>query len=302
MKVAAFLDSWLQRKRGMGNTRENTLLTYEWAVRILNNRLGTLDLVSLTKQKVEDAYISMRQDRKSPRSISLIHSVLNSALDDAIDNALIPTNPAARAQHPKIAKPSSSDSPRLPEDDLKKLLAAAVFDDRGILVRFALGTGCRRGEIAALDWSDIDFTAQTVTISKTLVQNGSFLKMGPPKSEAGKRTLMLPKTLLGELWGVYSMATNKTGPVFTTQTGSRLRPVVISDHVTRIMREAGVTGYSIHDLRHTHISVLLSSGVPLPAVARRAGHADVRTTMGVYAHAAPSEDSLCASQIEKAMI
>ena len=56
-----------------------------------------------------------------------------------------------------------------------------------------------------------------------------------------------------------------------------------------LMRKAGLTGFSLHALRHSHASVLLSSGVPLPVVSGRLGHADSSITLQVYSHALPCD-------------
>jgi integrase len=56
------------------------------------------------------------------------------------------------------------------------------------------------------------------------------------------------------------------------------------------MRKAGIKDASLHSLRHTHASTLLSKNVPLPAVSARLGHSDVNTTMRTYSHALPEDD------------
>jgi integrase len=66
-------------------------------------------------------------------------------------------------------------------------------------------------------------------------------------------------------------------------------PDLVSQVMVRRMKKAGI-GASIHSLRHSHSAILLSHGVPLPAVSARLGHADVNITAKIYAHALPDDD------------
>jgi integrase len=67
-------------------------------------------------------------------------------------------------------------------------------------------------------------------------------------------------------------------------------PDLVSQTVVRRLRKAGIKQASFHTLRHTHASLLLSGGVPLPAVSARLGHADANITARIYSHALPDDD------------
>jgi integrase len=69
----------------------------------------------------------------------------------------------------------------------------------------------------------------------------------------------------------------------------------------RRMKKAGIVGASLHTLRHTHASGLLSAHVPLPTVSARLGHANTHITATVYAHAMPVDDQQAADQWDKLM-
>ena len=64
------------------------------------------------------------------------------------------------------------------------------------------------------------------------------------------------------------------------------------------MKKAGIADASLHTLRHTHASILLSKGVPLPAVSARLGHADVNITAKIYSHCLPDDDARAADAWE----
>jgi integrase len=70
----------------------------------------------------------------------------------------------------------------------------------------------------------------------------------------------------------------------------------VSQTIVRRLEKAGIPDASLHTLRHTHASHLLSRGVPLPAVSARLGHADVNITARLYSHALPLDDRRAADQ------
>ncbi len=80
--------------------------------------------------------------------------------------------------------------------------------------------------------------------------------------------------------------------------GRFLMPDLVSQVIVRRMKKAGIKDASLHTLRHTHASSLLSKGVPLPAVTARLGHADVNITARVYSHALPEDDRRAADAWE----
>ena len=78
--------------------------------------------------------------------------------------------------------------------------------------------------------------------------------------------------------------------VFSKPDGSRLLPDLVSQTIVRRLRKAGIKDTSLHTLRHTHASNLLSKGVPLSAVSARLGHADTNIKARIYSHALPDDD------------
>lgn len=86
--------------------------------------------------------------------------------------------------------------------------------------------------------------------------------------------------------------------MFAQPNGDFLDPALVSQTIVRRMRKAGIKTTSMHTLRHTHASNLLSRGVPLPAVSARLGHADVNVTARIYSHALPDDDRRAADTWE----
>jgi integrase len=83
--------------------------------------------------------------------------------------------------------------------------------------------------------------------------------------------------------------------IIADELGNYLEPDSVTAKVSLLMRQLGLPkGVSLHTLRHTHGSHLLSRGVPLPAVSKRLGHANTNTTATIYAHALEADDRLAA--------
>ena len=88
------------------------------------------------------------------------------------------------------------------------------------------------------------------------------------------------------------------GLVFCEPDGAYLLPHLVSQTIVRRLQKAGVKDASLHTLRHTHASSLLSNGVPLAAVSTRLGHADANITLKIYSHALPDDDVRAADMWE----
>lgn len=169
------------------------------------------------------------------------------------------------------------------------------------LILWLAGTGMRWGEATALTWGDIDRDARPmlVRIDKAWKKPaaGKGRELGPPKSEAGERTISVPDSLVGAL----GKPDRGDRLVFATTTGTPLwsgsfwprvwRPAVLAANDAERCAAAGLTpiGKSprVHDLRHSHVAWLIAANRPLAYIQRRLGHEDITTTVGTYGHLLP---------------
>jgi len=172
-------------------------------------------------------------------------------------------------------------------------------------IALATATGCRRGELLALQWSDINFTTGELLVSKSLEQTKAGLRVKTTKS--GKpRKIVVPATVLPVLADhqdeqaedkrMYGPDYEDHGLVFCQPSGAYYSPDRLGARVKELMVKVGLTGISLHSLRHTNATELLHNGVPLAEVSRRLGHADQNITLAIYSHAMPA-DSRAAAKI-----
>ena len=173
-----------------------------------------------------------------------------------------------------------------------------------------LATGARGGEVGALRWSDIDFQAKTIQISKThYFKNGRWYE-NAPKSRSGSRTVSISDELIQVLkdWRKRQAEDRlkagsywKSGEyVFASEIGEPIAHPTYYNAWRRTLRRLKIKGFKVHSLRHTHISTLLRQGIALNIVARRVGDKP-ETILRTYAHCLPQDDLKCAQVFEEAL-
>jgi integrase len=160
-----------------------------------------------------------------------------------------------------------------------------------------MATGMRRGEMLALQWTDIDFDRAILEVSKSLEETKKYgLRIKGTKSgevrrfsvpadvldmlKEHKREQDRQREMCGEEYANLNL-------VFCRPDGHYYNPDKLGVRIRRSMQKPGLAGVSLHSLRHSHASELLSQGAPITAVAERLGHASPNITLSIYSHALP---------------
>lgn len=245
-----------------------------------------------------------------PRTIKKICRLARWGLSEATKVGAIPTNPFAemkvRERRAEVIAP--------PPAALEVIQRTMPDDWRvGLLLRLALASGARRGELLALRWDHvrIDFDAPTILIEHALILVGGEIKVKGPKTASGRREVKLPAEILPELRAARARAAaaalagaTRIGelPVFPGDGGPATwwNPDTASQKTRRALMAANVPG-SLHGLRHAHATTLLRARVNPPAVKARLGHATMATTLALYAHTITGDDTDAAAVIGAAM-
>lgn len=245
----------------------------------------------------------------SPKTVRHIACVVHGCFEKAVKWELIARNPLDGIDLPKSAKKR----PKIVEkDSVGRLLECARRTRLYALILLDLATGARRGELLALQWPDIDFTNGIMDVTKSLEQTKKGgLRVKTTKSEKPRRFSVPVAALDGlrshraqqekdkELFGS-DYQDNQL--VFCRPDGRYYSPDRVGARVVEVMKKAGIEGVSLHSLRHTHASELLSRGVPIPTVAKRLGHANANVTLSIYAHALEADELAAAKIWDDAMV
>ncbi|MGN0421593.1 MAG: tyrosine-type recombinase/integrase [Lachnospiraceae bacterium] len=151
--------------------------------------------------------------------------------------------------------------------------------------------GLREGELLALTYDDFDFVNKTISVTKTYqVIKGKEI-IGPTKTAKGTRIVSMPDRLCDEMKDYFKMCYNKENTrAFPTSKS------VLTRAMARGTKKAGVKKIRIHDLRHSHVSLLINLGFSAVDIAKRVGHESITITLR-YAHMFPSAQAQMMNKI-----
>ena len=154
-------------------------------------------------------------------------------------------------------------------------------------------TGVRLGELLALTKQDFDFEKQTMIINKSYQRIDRQDHITEPKTPKSNRTIQLPKFLCEEMQDYFQQ-------IYGIEKDSRIFPVTkhyLRNEMIRGCKETGVKEIRLHDLRHSHVSLLIDMGFSALAIADRVGHETIDITYR-YAHLFPSKQRQMAEQLD----
>ncbi len=262
--------------------------------------LGHVRLQKLTVQHVESFYAQKAKEGKSARTIMSIHGVLRKALSHAVYLNLVPRNLC------DIVKKSLPRQARYEAQTLTKAQAQRLLERvRGqypweALFTLALITGMRRGELAALCWSDIHFEEKYVQVCRSVRQAGLGygLRVGEPKTASSRRKIVLSPFLVDvlqhhrtrqeEVRRAAGEAWKENDLVFSSSYGGFINLETMRTWFKRLLKDAGLPPMRFHDLRHSAATLLLAMGVHVKVVQELLGHSNILITLNTYSHVLPS--------------
>jgi integrase len=217
-------------------------------------------------------------------------SLLTAVLEDQMRQGHLVRNVAALVTR----VPSDPKPPRtLTAVEVSKVLNHIEGDRYAAAWHLAL-SGLRRGEIAALRWSDIDLNSGTIAITRNRLRFGDKIVEGTVKSKASDRKLPLPDNLAATLKAAKTLqaadklslraAYQSSGYVVIDEAGRPLSPHALTSRWARMLVAAGVPPVRLHDARHTCGTLMHLEGVPIAVIAAWLGHASSAFTMATYVH------------------
>lgn len=255
----------------------NTSKGYRQAIQKFAD-LNNLEMTRITNMHIQSCIDNMVKEGLSPTTIENYVVIIKTFFNNAVkQQRIISENPITSLAIPKRKEKEKVKA--LAKSQLDELLDKLPYDKYYIMSLIAAKSGLRIGEIVGLMWQDIDFFKGTIRVSRQWkkLKDGSW-GFGSVKGEKSDRTVPAPQDLLKELkkYKKNSPASidGRLFPVRRTATASAISQ--------RRYKEAGFD-ISIHDLRHTYATLLLSNGVDFETVAKLMGH-NVEETIRTYSH------------------
>ena len=305
--VGEFLDRWLDTYAAT-NTSPSTQRGYAAVVRrYLRPGLGHLAVQGLTGAGIQAVYAALVERGLSATTVTHVHRVLSQALSHGVKSGLLVRNAAQAATPPRIRR---RDVEMWDARTINEFLQAATGSPYLAFYHLAILTGMRRSELAGLRWQDVNLTAATLSVVRTLHRiNGKGLVVSQPKTTKSRRSIALSpdavdllhatrgtqlerRLVAGEAW-------EDAGYVFTQAEGKPLHPDKVSNVFHSIVVKAGLPHLTLHGLRHAHATLLLEAGVHPKVVSERLGHASVAITLDIYSHVLPGIQAAAALAVDE---
>lgn len=312
-------DLWVQLKKGLkDNTFQNYKYMYEQFVR---DDLGQHKITTLKRSDIRRFYNYLIDERcLKVATVDNIHTVLHQVLDIAVEDCYLRNNISdnalkelkqARNLFTEKRKALTIQEQEIFLDFLKK---SNMYQHWYPIFALMVGTGLRVGEATGLRWNDIDFDNNTISVNHTLIyynhaKGGCYFGINTPKTRAGERTIPMIESVREAILqekeyqreaGIKCTARvdGFTDFIFVNRFGNTQHQGTLNKALRRIVRDCNqeildkakdkdnvilLPNFSCHTLRHTFTTRLCESGINIKVIQSVLGHADVSTTLDIYA-------------------
>jgi integrase len=272
--------------------------------------LGSRPLLEVSSLDCQKLFDQLRRRGLSASTVNNVRTALSKVFTEAVRHELVATNPVARTVKAR-RREGERTQVRTPwnQDEVRRALAAAESTPMELFFKLVLATGMRRGEVLGLQWDDVDFERQTISIQRTIHHDsitqldGSTrheLVVAAPKTASSRRVNQLTEPILdtlrrhqaeqdlersdaGDLWC-------EQGYVFTNNVGGPLDESKLSRRYRAFLKAHSLRYIRIHDMRHTFATVLIDEDAgQLASVSKALGHSSISITMDTYAKTARVE-------------
>jgi integrase len=307
---AYLAERWLPGKRL--TLRETTWDSYRRKIdRHITPALGHVPIRRLSPARLERLYDSKLHPTDghrplAPKTVLELHLIIRGALADAVRHGLVARNVALVAHAPRLRSIPRVEPQPWTADELRTFLRAAAGHRLFPAFWLLAATGMRRNEVLGLRWGDVDFDRHTFALNRGIVSVGYELRQTRGKTRNAPRPIDLDPTTIALLqaWRAWQAAeaaavgVEDQGWVVSDADGHPVHPHAFSQAFERIARRAGVPVIRLHDVRHTHASLLIKAGVPVKVVSERLGHATAAFTIETYQHVMPGMQADAATTAE----
>ena len=302
-----WLSLWYQGYK-KPNLRPNTQMSYERRIyQHVIPALGCIQLDKLTASDIQEFYASLKKGGRlirtelygeglSDQTVHGIHTTLRAALDRAVEEKLLLRNPADGCKPPP-AKPREMQI--LTPEEIQRLLIQAKEDGCYELLLLELSTGLRRGEILALQWSDLNLKTGALRVERQVHRVRGELVVSPPKTKAGRRAVLLPHPVLNILKAYRSSGISRWMFPSPVKDDSPMDPAAVRKRLQTVLERAECKKLRFHDLRHTFATASLEHGMDVKTLATIIGHVSSSTTLNIYAHVTDEMQRAAAVKIDR---
>lgn len=300
-----YIDHFVELREASGELTAISLDATKKRLHSIGYLIGNLKLQEITPIVLNTAYIDLRKGKsKSGKKLSgitvnSIHKSVSVMLGQAVKEGVIHENPCRKADVPK--KDTQERNPLTSEQVHELLDKLDPVEPMELAVILCTTLGLRRGEAVGLSWGDVDFIGNTVNVCHSFDR---FRNLKSPKTAAGARILPMSQFTVDALHKRHAaqLALYGNGPnefVTSTPEGTVMRPstaIVTGDYEQRVNPDSfsrwwrenrgrlGVPDTTLHELRHSFLSIAAQQGVHPSVMQKLAGHNSPKITLDIYTH------------------
>ena len=303
--VNYLLTDWINEKRDVEQLEESTIQTHVSRINCyFPDFFGDTELQRIDSKLIAGFYAYLSTKNLSAETIHKIHAIINNSFKKAVRDGLVAINPVVGIKLPKVHLKEKSS---LSDAEVKQILQTAKdycdnpkTKNKNIftLINLALVSGLRRGELLALTWDNIDFTTGKIYVTNSVCELKDKIIIKTTKTDASKRSMIIPSAMI-ELLREHRK-NFATGRFVFPSSDDKDKPQAPSNicRVYRKILSLAEVKSSLHILRHTNITNLITAGTDIKTVKNRARHTRIETTMS-YTHPSEEFDRQAANIFEK---
>jgi len=297
-KFETFAREWFKDYAEL-KLKRKTISNYHSREKRIYAILGHIRIDKITPLDIQRLVRSLVADGLATESVKNHVRLVSVILNYAVKKRLLTYNPCVAVDYPQ-AQEKKRDFYTVEEvKQLLKILRNEGEESKPFAVFFTLAayTGCRRGELLGLEWKDIDFDSNTITIARAYLYDSYNREYytDTPKTKTSRRSLKLPAHVMETLkefkaWqdmqrAICGGSWVDTDRLFTRWNGVTMNPRAPATYLEKLSKRTGIRKVTIHSFRHFNASALINSGVDVVTVQTALGHSTAATTLSIYSHA-----------------
>lgn len=307
LTVDSWHDTWIREYKEM-TVKKGSIEVYTRAYKLyIKEAIGKMKLQDVKGIHIQKIYNDLKREEFSRGTIEVVATVLSGLFKQAYKNELIIKNPVKLATLPKIDEEDEENLRVMTLEEQNLFLKYAENSWIYPLVKTALFTGMRSGELRGLRWKDVDFKKKAIYVRKTLVYLNNDYSLEPPKTKSSKRDIPMldnvyqllkehkknqweRKMLLGDEWKAKE---GMEDLVFPSDSGYPMNRDRLKVQVNKIVDTINSDGHNFphitpHYWRHSFATRCIENGMQPNVLQKILGHSKLSQTMDLYAHVLPN--------------
>ena len=290
-----FADFWKMYCADMETRlREHTMRTKKYIVELkILPYFGNKRVNDITAADIRQWQNELIKIGYSPTYLKTINNQLSAIFNYAVRYYDLKSNPCAKAG--SMGKSKAEEMDFWTGEEFRRFIDSVMNKRLSYMAFMTLyWTGMRLGELLALNPKDVDLEKRTTSITKSYQRLGKKDVITPPKTPKSKRVITIPEFLAADI-------KDYMDSLYDLQENDRLFPITkyyLEHEIQRGIKESGVKRIRVHDLRHSHASMLIELGFSPLEIANRLGHEKVETTLNTYAHLYPNKQTKLAERLD----